>query len=125
MATHGIDATAVLGAITLTGHLDSANHNLSREAAEVRVFGGVAVGRVLGLEDCTFTSKGPHDAVTTKALIAAMKAGTSLALVFSPDGGTTTLTTDMQITNVNLASASNGLSTFDLSLAGDGECVVA
>jgi len=125
MATHGIDATAVLGSIQLTGNLDSANHNLSREVAEVRVFGAEAVGRVPGLMDAGFTSNGPHDATTTKALITAMKTGTSLALVFSPDGGTTTLTTNMQITGVNLSSPSNGLSTFALTLAGDGECTVA
>ena len=121
---HGIEATLVVGAVTVTGHLESATHDLPTEVAEIRVIGETDVIRVAGLNDSNLTADGPWDATIIAGLFAARAARTPVSVVFSPDGGTNTFTTDMIITNLQQRVASNDAARWSVSLAGSGECAI-
>ncbi len=85
---HGIKAELALTtpALTLTGIIEDGSMNITRELAEIKVWGADSVERVPGLYSVDFTINGAWDTVIDAALFSAALSATPLVLQFKPDG---------------------------------------
>jgi len=123
--THGINATLSLGAVTLTGYITNANIDLRRELSDLNLIGESSVRRVPGLADVTVNTDGAVDTSVLSSLLALYTSGSSVAVSFSPDGGSNTFTFDAYIESFTVNASSNNAATFSISLRGDGDVTVA
>jgi hypothetical protein len=119
---HGLEATLSFGGTPIGGYLENVSAEYLNELAEARRLGSAAVERLPGLEDCRFTANGPwEETVLGAALWTHKKAKTTAELIFSPDGGTTSYTTDVLLGTLNITAASNGMVNFSVQISGAGE----
>ena len=85
---HGIKAELALTtpALVLTGYIEDGSMDLSRELAEIRVWGADSVERVAGLYSVNFTANGAWDPTLDAGLFSAFMNGAEVVLQFKPDG---------------------------------------
>lgn len=120
---HGIAATLSVAALgAMAGYLSSANMDLSRELAEIKVLGNTSVVRVAGLENCVFTADGFFDATADAAIYTSFHGAASVAVVFQPDG-VTNYTVSCWIGSYSVKASTGGATTYTLNLSSNGNCV--
>lgn len=119
---HGINAELAFTtpALTLTGEVESATHDLQRELAEIRVWGEDSVIRVPGLRNCNFTANGAWTADLDAALFDAWNGDTPVTVSFQPDG-VVTYTFDAFIASYSQTHGSGDNSTWNITLNSSGD----
>ena len=118
---HGIDATLSVAGSALTAYIESATMDLKRELAEIRVWGANSVQRVAGLKDAGFSVSGPYEATADLALYNAWTGAASVAIVYSPDGGTTTYTISCWVSQYSPTTGSGDAGRWSATLVSTGD----
>lgn len=119
---HGIDAELAFTtpALTLTGFIEDGNMDLTRELAEIRVWGADSVERVPGLYTFGFTANGAWDPTLDAAIYDAFMSGTAVVVEFKPDG-VITYGFSCWISGYNQSHSSGDKSTYSLTLQSTGD----
>lgn len=122
---HGLEATVKIGGTQYEGYMTSAEMAATREVGESRALGADSILRKLGLRSFDFNCAGDWDAVLDAAVYTAWDAETVVAVIFSPDGGTTTYTVDAVIPEYRISGAANGLEGWSVRMQSSGDAVRA
>lgn len=122
---HGVEATLSIGGTAFAGYIESTTMDLQRELAEIRTWGANSVQRIAGLRNITFSSNGAWDATADAALYNAWNGAADVAIIFSPDAGTTTYTVDCWVASYGVTSGSGDKASWTASLSSNGDVVRA
>ena len=122
MFQHGIKAELALTtpAVTLTGFIEDGNMDLTRELAEIRVWGADSVERVAGLHTVNFTANGAWDPALDADLFAAFMNGAEVEVEFKPDG-VVVYNFNAWISSYSQSHPSGDKSTYSLTLQSTGD----
>lgn len=118
---HGIDATLSIAGSAAAAYIESTTMDLKRELAEIRTWGANSVARVAGLKDAGFSASGPYDAAVDLLLYTAWAAATATAIVYSPDGGTTTYTISCWVSQYSPTTGSGDAGRWSATLVSTGD----
>jgi hypothetical protein len=119
---HGIKAELEFTnpAFVVTGMIEDASMDLTRELAEIRVWGAESVERVAGLYSINFSINGAWDPTLDGNLFSAFLSADPLALSFKPDG-VVEYTLDVWISSLSQSHSSTDKSTYSLTLQSTGD----
>jgi len=118
---HGIDATLSIAGAASAAYIESATMDLKRELAEIRVWGANSVARVAGLKDAGFSVSGPYEETIDLALYNAWAGAAAVAIVYSPDGGTTTYTISCWVSQYSPTTGSGDAGRWSATLVSTGD----
>jgi len=122
---HGVEATLSVAGKAIEGYMTGIDASFTRAMAELNLLGADSTVRLPGLRSFTFNGNGAWDATVDAALYGLFNSSAAGAVVFSPDGGTTTYTLNCWIPQYDISTPADNYASWSVQLASTGDCVRA